>query len=96
MPDLIREQNCVAIIGPATSDVTKEVSIYLSKSPEYNRAVIGYSATSAELSGPDFANFVRTPPTDNFAAQKMASLMAGPLVVRLAWAVLEGDFKGSG
>ena len=81
--DLIGENDCVAIIGPAKSQTTKDVSTWLSKIPTKNRVVIGYSATSRELGGNKFANFVRTPPADDVVAKKMASLMTGLFVVEL-------------
>ena len=73
----------IAIIGPASSQPTKEVTTWLSKLPNENRAVVGYSATSAEFSSSKFKNFVRTPPADDVEAQMMVSLMAGLLVLGL-------------
>ena len=79
--DLVPVHNCVAIIGPASSSPTEEVSRWLSKMPEQEkRVMIGYSATSTELSGTEFANFIRTPPADDAVATQMASL-AGSLEV---------------
>ena len=81
--DLVPVHNCVAIIGPASSSPTKEVSMWLSKMPEQEkRLMIGYSATSTELSGAKFANFIRTPPADDAVAKQMASFMAGSLDLR--------------
>ena len=81
--DLVLVHNCVAIIGPASSTPTKEVSRWLSKMPEQEkRLMIGYSATSTELSGTEFANFIRTPPADDVVAKQMASFMAGSLHLR--------------
>ena len=66
----------VAVIGPASSGPTMAASNTLSI-PSIDRTVIGYSATSADLSGPSFSNFLRTPPSDAVQAQMMATLMKG-------------------
>ena len=95
MYDLVAN-DCVAFIGPATSQTTKDVSTWLTKIPTENRAVIGYSATSGELGGEEYAkNFVRTPPADNAVATKMALLMAGLLVLGVVWDMFELAFKSS-
>ena len=70
----LAESECVAYIGPAASSPTKAVSLFTAI-PRIDRAVIGYSATSTELSEPRFANFLRTPPADDGPANMMASLM---------------------
>ena len=70
----LAEYDCVAYIGPAASTPTKKVSFFTSI-PLIDRAVIGYSATSTELSEPRFSNFLRTPPADDVTAKMMASLM---------------------
>ena len=78
--DLVPVHNSVAIIGPASSTPTKDVCQWLQKMPEKERRlVIGYSATSTELS--ELTNFIRTPPADDAAARKMAALMAGSTFV---------------
>ena len=87
--DLVPVHNCIAIIGPTSSTPTKDVSMWLSKMPEkHNRVMIGYSATSTELSGTEFANFVRTPPADDAVATQMASSMKGSLEVGQACTIL--------
>ena len=95
----LAESDCVAYIGPSASNPAKMVSILTSMPPK-DRAVISYSATSTELSEPRFANFLRTPRADDVPAKMMAttmvSMIKGPLVVGLAWAVSEGTFESSG
>ena len=73
----------VAIIGPASSGPTQAVSRWLSL-PVMNprRALLGYSATSAELSSTEFSNFLRTPPSDTLQSEVMVQLMQGLLVGR--------------
>ena len=66
----------VGVIGPASSGPTIATSNTFSI-PSIDRTVIGYSATSADLSGPSFSNFLRTPPSDAVQAQMMATLMKG-------------------
>ena len=73
----LTQHGCVAFIGPASSGPTAVVSDFLSISP-LDRALVGYSATSPQLS--DFANFLRTPPSDDVQATLMATLMKGMLV----------------
>ena len=72
----IKEYPLVGVIGPASSGPTMAASTTLSI-PSIDRTVIGYSATSADLSGPSFSNFLRTPPSDAVQAQMMATLMKG-------------------
>ena len=80
--DLVLVHNSVAIIGPASSTPTKDVCQWLEKmSEKKRRVVIGYSATSTELS--ELTNFLRTPPADDAAATHMAALMAGSLEIGL-------------
>lgn len=70
----LAEYDCVAYIGPYASTPTKQVSIFTSI-PLIDRAVIGFSATSTELSKPRFSNFLRTYPADDVTAKMMTSLM---------------------
>ena len=72
----LTQHDCVAFIGPASSAPTVRVAEFLSI-PPIDRALIGYSATSPQLSDPGFHNFLRTPPSDNIKAKIMATLMAG-------------------
>ena len=71
------EQGCVALIGPASSGPTTEISTLMSKIPPIDRTIIGYSATSPKLSESSFSNFLRTPPADDVQAALMAILMKG-------------------
>ena len=72
--DLVPVHNSVAIIGPASSTPTKDISKWLENMPEKEkRVVIGYSATSTDLV--NVTNFIRTPLADDAAATKMVSLM---------------------
>ena len=75
------QHGSIGFIGPSSSGPTKEVSRWLSI-PSIDRAVIGYSATSSELSDSAFSNFVRTPPTDDIPAKVMAELMKGRSILR--------------
>ena len=75
------QDGCVALIGPGSSGPTKAVSSLMSKIPPINRAIVGYSATSPELSGDSYSNFLRTPPADDVQAQLMAVLMGGVYVL---------------
>ena len=79
------QRGSVALIGPATSGPTMEVSKWL-KISSTDRALIGYSATSSELSESLFSNFVRTPPLDDVPAKLMAKLMKGLLVGQITFA----------
>ena len=72
----LTQHDCVAFIGPASSAPTVRVADFLSI-PAIDRALIGYSATSPQLSAPSFNNFVRTPPSEDILAKTMATLMAG-------------------
>ena len=74
------QRGSISLIGPSTSSSTKEVSRWLSI-PSINRAVIGYSATSSELSESAFSNFVRTVPTDDVPTRVIAELMKGQFTV---------------
>ena len=56
-------------------EVSKSLSI-----SSTNRALIGYSATSAKLSDPEFSHFLRTCPSDNSPAKLMAQLMKGTML----------------
>ena len=69
----------VALIGPAASGPTMEVSKWLSISSN-DRALIGYSATSSKLSDNEFSHFLRTCPSDNAPAKLMAKLMKGTML----------------
>ena len=73
------QRGSVALIGPETCDEAILVSRWLAL-PSIDRALIGHSATSPQLSEPEFSNFLRTPPSDRFAAQAMTKLMKGLLV----------------
>ena len=80
--------DCVAYIGPSASSPAKMVSAMTSMPPK-DRAVISYSATSTELSEPQFANFLRTPPTDDVRAEMMASFMVdGKFRVQDDWSAI--------
>ena len=81
------QRGSISIIGPHSSGPTKEVSRWLSIE-SINRAVIGFSATSSELSEPAYSNFARTVPTDDAAAKAMAKFMTGVFVSYLS---LVGD-----
>ena len=70
------QRGSVAFIGPEASKLTVLVSTWLSV-PSIDRAIIGYAATSPQLSESEFSNFVRTPPSDNEHAKLMAKLMRG-------------------
>ena len=73
------QRGSVALIGPETSGQTIAVSRWLSL-PSIDRALIGHSATSPQLSEPEFSNLVRTSPSDDIPAQAMAKLMQGLLI----------------
>ena len=73
------QRGSVAMIGPASSGPTMEVSRWLIM-PSIDRALIGYSATSPKLSEPAFSNFLRTSSSDDMPAKLMAKLMKGTLV----------------
>ena len=73
------QRGSVAMLGPETSSNTVPVSRWLSV-PSIDRAIIGYKATSPQLSESEFFNFVRTPPSDNISAKLMAKLMRGVFV----------------
>ena len=77
------QRGSVAFIGPASSGRTIPVARWLSL-PSIDRAIIGYSATSPQLSKKEFWNFLRTPPTDDAPAKLMAKLMKGLLVESFA------------
>ena len=79
----LQQRGSVAFIGPASSARTIPVAQWLSL-PSIDRAIIGYSATSPELSKSEFWNFLRTPPTDDAPAKLMAKLMRGLLVESFA------------
>ena len=72
----LAKHDCIGFIGPGSSGPSKSVSSFLALEP-IDRAVISYSATSAELSDSSFSNFLRTPPTDDVQAKLMAKLMMG-------------------
>ena len=72
------QQGSIGFIGPSTSSSTIQVSRVLSV-PSIDRAVIGYSATSAILSDSAFSNFVRTVPSDDAPAKAMAKFITGVL-----------------
>ena len=74
------QRGSISLIGPYSSGSTKEVSRWLSI-PSINRAVIGYSATSSELSESAFSNFVRTVPTDDVPTRVMVELMKGRFIL---------------
>ena len=77
---LLHDQHgSIGLIGPASSGPTMEVSKWLSI-PSIDRALIGYSATSPELSDSDFSNFLRTPVSDDVPIKLIAKLMKGLLV----------------
>ena len=96
MHELIGTRDCVAIIGPAKSTTTEDVASWLLHKPTKNRTVIGYSATSTDLSADKYTNFLRTSPADAVVARGMADLMYRKLVFGLVWVVPEGDFNSSG
>ena len=73
------KRGCVGFIGPAQSGPATEVAALLAI-PAMDRATIGYSSTSPELSADRFSNFLRTPPSDAVQARMMATLMKGLLV----------------
>ena len=73
------QRGSVAFIGPGSSTKTIPVSRWLSLS-SIDRAIIGFAATSPQLSKSEFSNFVRTPPTDDVPAKLMAKLMRGLLI----------------
>ena len=77
------QHGSIGLIGPASSGPTMEVSRWLSI-PSIDRAVIGFSASSSELSG-SRSNFVRTVPTDDAAANAMAKFMTGVFASSYAW-----------
>ena len=80
MTEAYRHHNShsVALIGPASSGPTQAVSRWLSlPAIKPQRALIGYSATSSELSTSEFSNFLRTSPSDDIQAQAMLQLMQG-------------------
>ena len=64
----------VALIGPPSLGPTLAVSSWLSI-PSIDRALIGYSVTSPQLTG--IPNFVRTPLTAGFPEKLMAKLIKG-------------------
>ena len=74
------QSGSIGFIGPSSSGPTMEVCSWLSI-PSIDRAVIGYSATSSELSGSAFSNFVRTVPTDDIPTKVMAELMKGRFIL---------------
>ena len=80
------QRGSVAVIGPAASGPTMEVSKSFRISST-DRTLIGYAATSSELSKLSYSNFVRTPPSDDVPAKLMAKLMKGPLVDHICFRV---------
>ena len=76
------QHDCVSFIGAWASGPTMKVSTFLSI-PSINRAIIGPSQTSPQLSESRFSNFLRTPPSDDVAANHMAELMKGVCVCLL-------------
>ena len=72
----LTQRGSVGIIGPASSGPAMSASTTLAI-PSLDRAMISYSATSADLSGPSFSNFLRTAPSDDVQAKLMAILMKG-------------------
>lgn len=72
----LAKEDCVAFIGAWASGPTMAVSKWLSI-PLIDRVLIGPSSTSALLSGPQYSNFLRIPPSDDVPAKLMADLMRG-------------------
>ena len=81
------QQGSIGFIGPAFSSSTIQVSRVLSI-PSIDRAVIGYSATSSELSDSAFSNFVRAVPTDDVPTIVVAELMKGRFILCVIQPVL--------
>ena len=77
---LTQTHDCIALIGPGSSGPTKEVSTLMSTVASIDRAIIGYTATTPDLSAARFSNFLRTVPSDDAQAKLMATLMKGLLV----------------
>ena len=74
----LAKRGCVGFIGPWASGPTIRVSNLLSI-PSIDRALIGFSATSPQLSEDEFSNFLRTKESDAVSSKLMAKLMKGPL-----------------
>ena len=74
----LAKRGCVGFIGPWASGPTIRVSNLLSI-PSIDRALIGFSATSPQLSEDEFSNFLRTKESDAVSSKLMAKLMEGPL-----------------
>ena len=70
------KSDCIGFIGPTSSGPTIAAATVLSL-PSTNRAIVGYSATSPQLSHSQFSNFVRTVPADDVPAKLTAKLMKG-------------------
>ena len=85
----LAKHDCVGFIGPASSGSTELVSRFLALEA-IDRAVISYSATSAELSESRFSNFLRTPPTDDYQAKLMAKLIG--LLVKACLGRVHNEF----
>ena len=73
----LAKRGCVGFIGPWASGPTIRVSNLLSI-PSIDRALIGYSASSPQLSEHEFSNFLRTKQSDAVFSKLMAKLMKGP------------------
>ena len=70
------KSDCIGFIGPTSSGPTIAAATWLSI-PSTNRAIVGYSATSPELSHSQFSHLVRTVPADDVPAKLAAKLMKG-------------------
>ena len=70
------KSDCIGFIGPTSSGPTIAAATLLSL-PSMDRAIVGYSASSPDLSHPQFSHFLRTVPADDVAAELTAKLMKG-------------------
>ena len=70
------KSDCIGFIGPTSSGPTIAAATLLSL-PSMDRAIVGYSASSPDLSHPQFSHFTRTNPADDIPAKLTAKLMKG-------------------
>ena len=68
--------DCVGFIGPWASDSSMEVFKLLSV-PSINRGMIGYSASSPQLSTDGFSNYVRANPGVQTKVELVVELIKG-------------------
>ena len=75
----LAKHGCVGYIGAWASSPTIAVSEFLALK-SINRAIIGPSAASSQLSKPKYRNFLRTGVSEEDPAKLTANLMTGSLI----------------